>query len=394
MKKLYTLLIVIYCINVQACTIGVAIGKATADGRSLLWKTRDYEVKNNIVFYTQTDKYSFISNITPEYGYSKSWSGVNEKGFAIVNTDIKEFPDGIRGPDNGDFINEALKYCASVQDFQNLLDSTNQTGRNTKAIFGVIDAKGGAAIFEVNAIKYWKFDANDKSVAPEGFIVKTNFTSSSSGTHGIERYKRSSDLIHDFYKGDSLTVKNILQYEMRDLADPSGKPIINHNSSENSDVSTGTINCSKNICTPYSISATVIQGILPNEPDDLTTMWTMLGNPFTSITVPYWPIGETPSVSVSGSGYSLYGISARLKKWVFNQTDKKIANIERILIVRHQLLQAEDSIYTATISILRDWQKDHPSKGIILDTEKRFAEYAYSKMLQTYHSIISAGNKY
>ncbi len=208
-----------FTIIIKPCTIGVAIGKVTADGRPLLWKTRDYEVKSNIVFYTKTDKYSFLSNITPEYGYSKSWFGLNEMGFAIVNSDIRDYPDRKNGPDEGEFINEALKYCITVKDFQNMLDSTNHKGRNTKAFFGVIDKMGGAAIFEVYANNYRMFDANDKSVAPEGFIVKTNFTSTNGAAHGIERYKRSTVLINNFIKGDSLNVKNILQFEIRDMAD-------------------------------------------------------------------------------------------------------------------------------------------------------------------------------
>lgn len=56
----------------HGCTLGVANGNATADGRPMLWKTRDYEVKPNDIFYTKTEKYSFVSNITPEYG----WTGL------------------------------------------------------------------------------------------------------------------------------------------------------------------------------------------------------------------------------------------------------------------------------------------------------------------------------
>lgn len=103
-KIIFGLLLVINCSLVKPCTIGVAIGKATSDGRPLLWKTRNYEIKNNIIFYTQTDKYNFISNVTPEYGFSKSWFGANEMGFATVNTYIEDYPDGKNGQENGDLL--------------------------------------------------------------------------------------------------------------------------------------------------------------------------------------------------------------------------------------------------------------------------------------------------
>lgn len=238
-KIVFVLLLLFNCVIIKPCTIGVVIGKATSDGRPILWKTRDYETKNNIIFYTKTDKYNFISNVTPEYGYTKSWFGLNDKGFAIVNTYIQDYPDGKIGPENGDFMYEALKSCATVKDFQNLLDSTNITGRTTKAVFGIIDAIGGAMIFEVNANKYWMFDANDKSIAPDGYIIKTNYTISNGGSAGIERYKRSSALINDFYKGDSLSVKSILRYQMRDMSDSQGNPIVFPPVQKSDDISEG-----------------------------------------------------------------------------------------------------------------------------------------------------------
>ena len=35
----------------EGCTVGVASGRATPDGRPLLWKTRDGSAMNNEVYY-------------------------------------------------------------------------------------------------------------------------------------------------------------------------------------------------------------------------------------------------------------------------------------------------------------------------------------------------------
>ena len=166
---IFILLLLININTLHPCTLGVASGKATTDGRPLLWKVRDYEVKPNIIYYTDTDKYDFVSNITPEYGYDKSWFGVNNKGFAIANTYIIEFPDGVKGLKNGEFMHVALGTCATVREFIQLLDSTNISGRKTKAVFGVIDTTGDAYIFEVNANEYWVFDVNDTAIARNGY---------------------------------------------------------------------------------------------------------------------------------------------------------------------------------------------------------------------------------
>jgi hypothetical protein len=379
-KMVFCLAVFINCSVVKPCTIGVASGKVTADGRPMLWKTRDYEIKPNIIFYTQTNQYHFISNITPDYGFSESWFGLNNKGFAIVNSYIDNFTEGTNGLENGEFMFEALKSCATVKDFQNFLDSTNICGRKTKAIFGVIDTLGGAVIFEVNSNQYWLYDANDKSIAPDGYIVKTNFTIVNGGIAGIERYNRSSVLINNFYKGNNLTVKSILQYQMRDMADSEGNPI----EFKALNTSVSYFNGISNICNPYSISATVIQGVKKGEPAILSTMWAMLGNPFASVAVPYWPVGQSPSISLSGSDTSLYGISARLKALLFDNSNRNYLNIGRAIKLQSLLFKAENKIYTSTNTLLNQWRKKTPLNSEMLDKEKRFAEYAYSKMLKAY----------
>ncbi len=45
----------------------------------------------------------------------------------------------------------------------------------------------------------------------------------------------------------------------------------------------------------YFYFTAVIQGILPDEKPELSTMWAMLGQPAAAICVPFWPVGETPS---------------------------------------------------------------------------------------------------
>jgi hypothetical protein len=115
-------------------------------------------------------------------------------------------------------------------------------------------------------------------------------------------------------------------------------------------------------------------------------MWTILGNPFSSSAVPYWPVGPTPALSSSSSNTdsSLYAISLKLKKWIFNEPDHKAVNIRRTLKLRSILLNAEDSVYISTNILLQQWRKTHPTVDEMLKTENSLAEYTYLKLLKTY----------
>ena len=75
----------------EGCTIGVAAGSATSDGRPLVWKTRDGSRYDDEVIYITSEKYKFITVINA--GQTESaWMGVNEKGFAILDSDVYDLP--------------------------------------------------------------------------------------------------------------------------------------------------------------------------------------------------------------------------------------------------------------------------------------------------------------
>ena len=126
-KKIFVIIFLISTITTisnsqteEGCTIGVASGKATSDGRPLLWKTRDNSgAPNNEVYYNTSFTYKFVSVITAG-STSSAWMGVNEKGFAIVNALSSDLPVSTTGPGNGTLMRDALGICATVAEFQQL----------------------------------------------------------------------------------------------------------------------------------------------------------------------------------------------------------------------------------------------------------------------------------
>ena len=167
----------------EACTIGVASGSATSDGRPLVWKTRDNASApdNELVLNTSYDL-NFLEIVNANQTYA--WMGLNEQGFAILNSLAQDLQKGSTGYSNGSLMRYALGTCATVADFINLLDETNAIGRQTRGNFGVIDTTGTAAIFEINIDSYWIFDANDPQAAPDGYVIRTNFAENGDGING------------------------------------------------------------------------------------------------------------------------------------------------------------------------------------------------------------------
>lgn len=133
--------------NANACTIGVISGKATIDGRPLLWKNRDATFKNNQVRRFTGGKFACTAIVNAGQN-ATIWMGINDAGFCIENSvtsDLSE--EGAKGMGNGSFLLRALKTSATVEGFEELLRQTNGK-RSTNANFGVIDAiaDGGVSV--------------------------------------------------------------------------------------------------------------------------------------------------------------------------------------------------------------------------------------------------------
>ena len=304
----------------EECTIGVALGSATDDGRPLLWKTRDNTVTDNHVKYNISYKYKFIS-VSNADSSTLPWMGVNEHGLSIVNSTAYDLPAYPFGPGNGMLMREVLGNCKTVAEFQHYLDSTNHTGRTTQSNFAVIDSTGAAVLFETGGRTYCKYDASDSE---NGYIIRTNFSMCGGGSGGLMRYNRSTELIGDFFSGDTLNLKSIFRYQMRDFSDDNGEPIaVPYPYSPEIGIPFGYLNCKKSICHTASVSAAVIHGVLPSELAGLTTMWVILGHPASSVALPYWPVGPAPIEAGSVSRAELCDEAKEIRAILFDYPDNK-----------------------------------------------------------------------
>ena len=391
----------------EGCTIGVAAGKATQDGRPMIWKTRDTSAKNNEVYYntSSSNKFKFIAVVTANGSQgSSAWMGVNEKGFAILNSASSDLSGGSSGPGNGTTMRLALGNCATLTDFEHWLDSTNVTGRQTQANFAVLDSTGAAAIFETAGNQYWKFDANDSTVAPDGYVLRTNFAFNggakyglNDGIYSIERYRRTTKLVGDFFAGDSLNYKSILRTQMRDFSKSNGEPVpVPYPRKWLSYRPYGYIYCFKSICRSTSAAAAVIQGVLPGKPAKFSTMWTILGQPASGIAVPYWCIAPAPSLADGYPTAPLCDIAKKIKGLLFDYADNTNYIDSYKLLDGNggglwtKTFPAEDSIFAWTENRLNQWRSGLISNPDMIDFETELAQYAYSTLQSAYFGMITA----
>jgi penicillin V acylase-like amidase (Ntn superfamily) len=133
----------------EACTAAVVSGKATPDGRPMIWKHRDSDHPQNAIRYFNDGKYASIGVInSADKAGEEIWAGYNSAGFAIINTASYNLPaegDTVKLKDReGIVMRQALQECATVEEFERFLKKAPKP-LGVEANFGVIDARGGAA---------------------------------------------------------------------------------------------------------------------------------------------------------------------------------------------------------------------------------------------------------
>lgn len=279
-----------------ACTSAVISGKITPDGRPLLWKNRDTDFLLNSVQYFPGERFSFVAVVnSDEKEPADVWIGTNSVGFSIMNTQsynlVKMQEGEERGAANGRVMCRALEVCATVDDFRHFLDTLAKPSL-IEANFGVIDARGGAVMFEVDYYKYRMYDANEPADAPFGYVARTNFSFAGevNAGAGYVRYLQEDKVLMPASAMNVITPRWILDELSRSFANPLLG--IDLKSGEfNRPRSTGWFVEQDFIARRSTSCAVIVQGVKPGENPELTTMWTALGFPPVSVAIPVWVKG-------------------------------------------------------------------------------------------------------
>jgi hypothetical protein len=383
--------------SVEECTVGVASGRATADGRPLLWKNRDTGMKysNNRVLRLEGKQFEFLGLVV---GEKTTWAGVNTEGFAIINAQSADLsgPEN-DGPGNGTFLRRALGECASVADFQALLESTDREGRMTHTSYGVIDAKGGASIFETTHYSFVHYDAHDPETAPEGWIVRTNFALTGDGKSGggEERSCRANVLWDRAASEGKLDHRTILRTFARDLSDPYGNPFTLPWKQSDPTLPPFALETYSTINRSTTAASNVFHGVKEDEDPGFTTMWTIIGEPIFSIAAPAWPAaGDAPDPLSRLEESPIRKLSLELKKKSYstlfrNGKKRRYLDTRDLLRVLRGLYSVEDGILERTEEFLEEIRSRPLEEELLADFQQEMAEKALAGVRETVESALA-----
>ena len=308
-----------------ACTSFIVSGRATKDGRPLIFKNRDTGDQNNVIVVGQGELYRYMG-IAASWDKKpvEIWGGHNEAGFAIINTAAYNL-NGCEGKDadnDGRLMRRALEVCRTLADFELLLDTLPlPLGLNSN--FGVLDGEGGCAYYETGDYKYVKFDANDPQEAPGGYLVRTNhgLTGCRDIDRGVERFMAISDFMAEACRKENLDCEYLIANVPRYLTHGLTKQNL-YEQLPKDENDTRYIHFSEFIPRYITSSALLVQGVKPGETTSHTISWTNIGWPCASVAIPLILEDDVPLPSIVRRGENdkswLCTKSIEQKKQVFN----------------------------------------------------------------------------
>jgi hypothetical protein len=365
----------------EECTTGLFSGEVTNSGRPILWKNRDSSFKDNEAAFFSHGGTQFIGIINAD-DTTQVWAGVNNHGFAIMNAESRDMAvpgEETLYDDEGVLMKTALIQCKTVEDFENLLKNTNETGRAVTSNFGVIDALGNAAYFETGNHEYFRFDAKD---ADEKFLIRANFAykARSEEGYGKLRHDRAFGLANEMAAADRLNAQNMILEITRDFSLP--KPGIITISDYQKTVDT--------INRYRTVAAAVFDGVRLGEDPQLTTFWCTLGEPAISISVPLWvKAGRVPALMDSARFSQINKEFQRLKSiayahsFMLTTSDYSDSTLtDTILVVTCQDIQSrldvvQREIFRQTQKHLKEWRKRSPSPEEVSAFQEKMVIMAY-----------------
>lgn len=382
--------------------MAVVSGKATSDGRPLMWKNRDTSVLDNKIVYFRGKKHDFIGLINArDKSLENVWAGINTAGFAIMNSASSDLAEGEEGMiDNGRFIKLALGECTNAFDFENLLNRTNGN-RRVGANFGIIDAEGNACIYETSSLSFQKFDTKDSRLAPQGYIIRTNYAFTSPVKNrggGYIRFERASRLFQAASAKSRLDYKFILQEAARDLVNEKLHSFPLVNSRDYDSFLPLYINTNDTINRNSSASVTLFHGVSNPEKAHLATMWVLLGQPVCSVAVPLWAkAASVPKVLTGAETAPLNDFSRALASYLYPDQRgnmKQYLNVSRLIHysgegVLSRLFKIENQVFVETEMKLKEWKKIKPAKQDYIDFQEKIADWVYKSLKSSFPEIIN-----
>ena len=332
-RPLFTIILILLAsLEALGCTVMIVAASATKDGRPLLFKNRDSSSAYMVEMRVENGNgFKHMAQYALSDGnWMGPWGGFNEEGFCIVNTLSYNFSGAELASMNSQIIDMALRQCKTTADFEQLVDGLSKP-IDVKANYGVIDAQQHAAFYEVGPNGYTKFDVNDPQIAPNGVLVRTNYslTGDTDRKVGEERWKVAEQFATDAMGSDQLDWRYILQKLPRYLMHCNGTNLyVTAPATWNDETKT---DIDGFIPRHSSTNAMLMQGVKNKESPLLTACWAMVGPPIATAAVPLFltPNSILPQKAMANGGNAwLCEKGQQLKTVIFPYSENTTKNID------------------------------------------------------------------
>ncbi len=366
-----------------SCTIGLALGSATSDGRPIVFKNRDI-TSWNLEFRVDTPsgEHAYVRN--SYRSSSTAWMGANEVGFAIVQSAAYNVSGWGSGLGNGSMMNYALENCETVDDFEAILIDTDGGDRNTKANYAVIDAYGNGAMFECSPYIYDRYDADTL-----GIVVRANFSYIGDYRRvGQNRMERAYDLMAEAIAGDSLDALYISKTVVSDLLYPDQDPYPlpwtgSFPGMPAGYVNTGDFTAVQTTCNYNTLATGVVQGALAGGDPENTLMWCFFGQPVLSIPIPVFPAAHDEPPQLIGSPAPMLALVQAKSDSAFDHDTTYFMNtvflLDEYYTGAHEYtIPTMEWAFDSVNSVLADWESSPPSTSERSDFQDTIAAIIYN----------------
>lgn len=399
-----------------SCTTAIISGNASEDGRPIIFKNADgseswsYRYRIVVSSPAAPGKYAFVGSAMPGWtGSGGIYAGMNEKGLVAVNNTAEDLSaknkklkfDSKAKTLSGNLIVNFLSKCATVDEVEAYLKTVPSFTYGSN--YGFIDAKGGAAYFECGVCGYERFDATDPKVAPNGYLIRSNFALGSRGDRqvggGLARYNRACEMMKEASSnGAKINIKTLIDISRSLKHGITGVDLTKNPPSANKEQFAYFRDFIPRNTTEVS---SIFRGVRPGESPELTVGWFTPGNPLVSPYIPVWnradgkiplalgnPAGETLSKQWNQKAkYYIFPINAYIR--------------EGLSYIRHdRLFNAEG---TGVIQKLLNWEKEILQKGeklaatfyasgTIDNSRDQFNQWVDEYCVKNYHQMIPDTN--
>ncbi|MCR5819996.1 MAG: hypothetical protein K6F94_03475 [Bacteroidaceae bacterium] len=362
LRALLTLLFALpLCLRALGCTVMIVAASATDDGRPLLFKNRDSSSAYMVdIKADQHEGFRFVAQYALcDDTWEGPWSGFNEQGFCIANSLSYNYSGAEYASMNRVILDMALRRCSTASDFEVLIDSLAKP-MDVRANFAVVDAQGSAVFYEVGPGGYTKYDANDPLTAPDGYLIRTNYSLAGDQDRrvGEDRMVAAERFATEAVAAHQLNGRYILQNMPRYLVHSNGT-VLYDNAPATWDVETPA-DFDGFIPRHSSTNAMLIQGVRAGESPLLTVCWSIMGPPMATVAQPLFitPHNILPAKSENGwlseRGQALKGFIFPYQENATKVVDwSKLYNREGTGIMQ-RILCIEDEIIERGCSLIVD----------------------------------------